>query len=595
MSAHQKPIRCVLIQLGRISDLLESLLAIRAAQQLYPTLEITIVCKKEAAAFAERAEWVKAVAAAPVNDWITEVNSASFTPKELMGPVARWISPLIGKGPSGSEPWDILINWSYSESSSYIAGLLPAKLKLGYQRRSNLDFSSGDAWSQYIHGAVQSSLDPGIHLTDILTTQLLTALQVQFGDPLDVGSQSATGREFFSIRTTQGDPILDPSRIWIGIQIDSFFNVAEWTKLIKLTLERHPEAQIALLGAEAQRELGADILRSCHHQGLDSRPDARAGARRIITLVGETDAELWIDVLSQCKWVISSSPRPAQLASLLGTRVLQLSNSKNPSWVQAAYGNQHLLLSTTDEKVKLVPEAVYAAWSYAQYEKLHQHNWDFAKHLDRLGFATLTEWIDLKKSRIRPSEEGGGVAYEREMSRPMSSQEWTALVHAQIARLWYCGWTPPVGSELDRSLIRPELIQAMRALEESSGVMTRVLGEAVKTAEQFHSKSAGLKSDKLMSVNDRQELESQGRRLLELQKLVERLANADEHLLLFSTMLTVMLHNLEGNQISEISKETLITFKQLEQGAQLLRSWVTHTLKLARPAVVEPLSFIPIP
>lgn len=582
MNTPNKSIRSVAIQLGTGSDILESLLALKASQQLYPGLEITLVCRESFADLARQADWIHEVVALPMQAWMDELAAVDGNHRQAMGPVARWISPLIG-----SDSWDLLINWSYSEPSSYLAALLPARLKLGYQRRKSLEFSSGDAWSQFIHGAVQESLNPGIHLTDMLTTQLLTALQVQFGDPVDAGNQSVTGRDFFSRSPLQGDPILDPSRIWIGIQIDSFFKASEWSKFIKTSLERHPEAQIVLLGDERRRELSREVIKSCNHQGLDPR--------RMVTLVGETDVELWIDVLSQCNWVISCSPRPSQMASLLGTRVLQLSNRKDPSTIQAAYGNQHLLLSTTDEKVQLVPEAVYAAWSYGQFEKIHQRKWDFAQHLERLGFAALTEWVDLRRSRIRPSEEGGGVAYENELDRPMTSAEWTALVHSQIARLWYCGWTAPVGSEINRSRIRPDLVQDMRALDDSSGVLTRVLGEAVRTADQFHSKSTSLKSEKLMSLGDRQELETQGRRLLELQKLVERLAAADAHLALFSTMLKVMMHNLEGEQIAEISKETLITFKQLEQGAQLLRSWVTHTLKLARPAAVEPLSFQPIP
>jgi hypothetical protein len=177
----------------------------------------------------------------------------------------------------------------------------------------------------------------------------------------------------------------------------------------------------------------------------------------------------------------------------------------------------------------------------------------------------------------------------------MLTSDWLSLVHAQIARQWYCGWTAPVGSELSRASLNPNLLQDLRALEDSSGVLARVLSEAVKTAEQFHAKSSGLKSEKLMSVSDRETLETQGRKLLELQKLVERLAAADSNLALFSAMLTVLLHNLEGEQISEISKETVHTFKQLEQGVLLMRSWIKHTLQMARPAVVAPLSLIPTP
>jgi len=576
-----KPIRCLILQLGRGSDILESLLALRAAQQLYPALEMTLVCREAFAAIPKEADWLKEVIALPTQEWVGP------HVQENMGPVAKTLSPLIGTK-TGGESWDLLINWSYSQASSYLAALLPAKLKIGYTRRSKcLDFSSGDAWSQFVHGAVQGSLDPGIHLTDMLTTQLLTALQIQYGDPADVGNHSVTGRNFFRRVSSAGDPILDPSRIWVGIQIDRFFKASEWVRVMKHTLERHPEVQIVLLGDSTRRALAREITQIYGHQGTDPR--------RLVNLVGETDLDIWIDVVSQCKWMISCSALPAQLASLLGTRVLQLYHSKNPSSIQAAYGNHHLMLSSTDNQVRLAPEAVYAAWSYGQYEKNHRRNWDFAQHLERLGFSSLVEWTELKRARIRPSEEGGGVAYDGDITRPMLTADWLSLVHAQIARQWYCGWTAPVGSELSRASLNPSLLQDLRALEDSSGVLARVLSEAVKTAEQFHSKSAGLKSEKLMSVSDRETLETQGRKLLELQKLVERLAAADSNLALFSAMLTILLHNLEGEQISEISKETVHAFKQLEQGALLMRSWIKHTLQMARPAVVAPLSLIPTP
>ncbi|MFN7684606.1 MAG: glycosyltransferase family 9 protein [Oligoflexia bacterium] len=581
-----KPIRCVVVQLGRGSDLLESLLALRAAQQLYPLLELTLVCREEFAELPQQAEWLKEVVALPTQDWVSSVTQGTSSVQEAMGPAARAISPLIGNK-TNDESWDLLVNWSYSEASSYLAALLPAKLKLGYSRRSqSLDFSSGDAWSQYIHGAVQGALNPGLHLTDMLTTQLLTALQIQQGDPADVGNQSATGRNFFS-RSVAGDPILDPSRVWIGIQADSFYKAPEWASLIKNTLERHPEVHVAILGDEKRKALAREIVQTCTHEGLDPR--------RMVNLAGETDAELWIDVVSQCRWMIACSPLPAQLASLLGTRVLQLSHRKNPSSIQAAYGNQHLLLSTTDDSVPLAPEAVYAAWSFGHYERIHHKGWNFERHLEQLGFTSLMEWTELRRSRIRPGEEGGGVVYDSVFSRPMETHEWLALVHAQIARQWYCGWTAQVGSELNRQTIGPRLLQDLRALSDSSEVLLRVLSEAVRTSEQFQAKGSGLKSEKLMSVSDRQELEKLGRKLLELQKLIERLAAADTHLSLFSAMLTVMLHNLQGEQIAEISKETLLSFKQLEQGAELLRMWIKHTLKMARPAAVAPLSLVPIP
>ncbi|NDD93460.1 hypothetical protein EBZ37_15440, partial [bacterium] len=271
----------------------------------------------------------------------------------------------------------------------------------------------------------------------------------------------------------------------------------------------------------------------------------------------------------------------------LGTRVLEMCRDHSPDYTRAAYGNGHLLLSPTDISVPVVPEATYAAWSYLHFEWSHRRTRSFEQHLDKLGFSRLTDWIDLRVSRIRPSEDGGGVNYESEFKRPLASKDWLALVNGQIARLWHCGWTAKDGAEINRASIRPILLQDLRSLDESSSVLLRVSQEAVRSAQQLNKKAIQLKSSKIMSIEDRQELETMGRRILELQKLVDRLAAADAHLAGFSNLLQVMMHNLEGDHIAEVSRETAIAWQQVERGTELLRRWVKHTLGLARPVALQ--------
>ena len=40
------PIRCLVIQLARLGDTVQSLMALRAAKQLYPQLEITLLTRE---------------------------------------------------------------------------------------------------------------------------------------------------------------------------------------------------------------------------------------------------------------------------------------------------------------------------------------------------------------------------------------------------------------------------------------------------------------------------------------------------------------------------------------------------------------------
>ena len=51
-------------------------------------------------------------------------------------------------------------------------------------------------------------------------------------------------------------------------------------------------------------------------------------------------------------------------------------------------------------------------------------------------------------------------------------------------------------------------------------------------------------------------------------------------------MIRVMMHNLQGSAVSELSAESMISYRQLEDGLKILQSWIQHTLKLARPQMI---------
>ncbi|MEN9724335.1 MAG: hypothetical protein RJB38_2321 [Pseudomonadota bacterium] len=578
----RKPIRCLVIQLRSGADLLESLIALKATKQLYPALEISLLCRPEHEELAKQAQWIHSVITLPVSEWLNPGNKSDVESiRKFVPNVAGWLTQLT------ASPWDLLVNWSFCDSSSFLSALIPAKNRLGYTRRADLDFSSGDGWSQFVHAFVHLDIPQNIHLVDLLTTQLLTALQLSHGDPADAGNQAVTGRGFFTALRTSGDPLLEPGKTWVAAQINPLWSAKQWARFLLLTLERHPETHVVLLGLRQEQELAREITRILNHSGTHEK--------RILNLTGETDLDLWIDSLSQCTWLVTFQALPAQLASALGTRVLQIGQSHAPNYSTAAYGNGHVLISPTDVSVPLVPEAVYSSWSYAHFEWSHRRNWSFQEHLERLGYQRLSDWLDVRVSKIRPADEGGGLIYTSEFKRPLSNRDWLAIINGQIARLWYCGWTAKEGAEITRDGIGPALLQDLRALDESSSVLLRVCKEAIRCSTELQQRAAQLKSSKVMSVEDRKELHDMGVKILELQKLVDRLASADAHLAGFSTLLKVLMHNLGGEHIAEVSKESLAAWQQIERGIELMRVWMKHTLRLSRPIAVEAAVFQPLP
>lgn len=574
-----KPIRCLVIQMTRLGDTLQSLMALRAATQLYPNLEVHFLVRESFSAAAKRVPWLKEVITLPTDALLSPVLEGKKTELQALSDVARWIGPMV------REPWDLIVNWSYSESSSFLTGLLPARVKLGYSRRKDQSFSTVDGWSHYIQAVVQGGVDQNIHLTDIYTTQLLTALQIHAGDPANDGNTPVTSKSFFTLHPDLG--LNDwrgqqAGRKWIGIQLGAGSDAKtwapqSWAQMAALILRRHPDHCIVLLGGSRDRERASKFFEELAKAGPASLRES------VLSLVGATDFDLWTTVLSQCQWLLSGDTAAVHLASVLGTRVLNVSVGPVRYMETGPYGNGHYVIAG-----EVSPESAYSTWAYASSEWAHRRQMSLEHHFSQLGYSDLLPKIKVFRSKIRGTQDGGGVTYESMIKRPHCIEDWTALVMGHVARAWYCGWVPPLGHELSREAIGPSLIQALRELEESSGVFSQICDEAKKTAVAFHQKSACLKSEKVMHIKDREEIQQMGKKLAELDGLIERLGNAHRPLLGFSQMAKVLMHNLNGSQLSELGQESAEGYRQLQEGIQIVREWITHSLSLAKPMAIRP-------
>ncbi len=588
-----KPIRCLVIQLTRLGDTLQSLMALRAAKQLYPQLEIHFVAREKFAAAAKRVPWIEKVTTLPTDALLGPVIRGEVEQQEALGDLARWVAPLV------NDPWDMIVNWSYSESSSFLTGLLPGRVKLGFTRRKDLSFACADGWSQYIQAIVQGGVHQNIHLTDILTTQLLTALQIHFGEPANEGNAPVTSKSFFQLELGEQDLTWgDASRKWIGLQLGAghhskTWEAERWAKLAKMILRRHPEYGIVLLGGPEDAGRARELMAELDLKGREQR--------QVISMVGQTDFDLWASVIGRCQWVFSGDTAVVHLASVLGTRVFNLSIGPVRLSETGPYGNGHYVIASNRSceacksrsklqdhrcRTDLTPEAVYTAWSYASSEWAHRRQVTLENHFAQSGASQLLDGIRVYRSRIRNSNDGGGVVYESLSKRPLPFDQWASMTMGHIARAWYCGWVPTIGMEVSRESISTGLIQRLREVQESTAVLIKVCDEAARTATQLNSRSRRLRSDKVMGIQDREELRVLGRKLMDLDALIDRLGKADTALQPFSQMSKVLMHNLRSTQLADMGEESASCYRQLGEGAQILGEWLKHTTGLARPVAV---------
>ena len=594
----RETIRIAVIQLARLGDSIQSLMALRAAQQLYPELEITFIAHESFAAAVERCPWIHKVVALPTEALIRPLMTGKRTASQMIPEIATWIEPL------AERTFDVVLNWTFSEASSFLAGILPARVRLGYSRRRDGSLSVIDGWSHYIHSIVQTETIQSIHLTDILTTQLLTALQIHFDEPNEEGeTQTVTSKSFFEIKRSPFvcDGWNHPGIRWIALQLgpssaEKTWDAAHWAKLASMILRRHDDTRIILLGGNREREIEAKFYEALRAEERANGTPSAVFEKRLHSKVGKTSFDQWAQILADAQWTISADTAAIHLASVLGTRVLNVSVGPVRFRETGPYGNGHYVVRNPLAGAPLTAEAVYATWTYASTEWQHRRELSFSEHLRNLESSDLTGKIEVFRSKIRAAELGGGIHFETLIDQRITLENWYGQVLGHLAREWYCGWVPPVGQELERAEVSPELVQNLRKLSEGIEVLDRVYEEMIRTADDLFRKTKSLKSEHLMKVSDREKIFELGKKLEELEALSERVGTAQEPLRAIHRLAKILMHNLTGKRVSEVAEETVGVYRFLRIGVGGLRKWTNHTLGLARPvAVANPSKVVSLP
>ena len=141
---------------------------------------------------------------------------------------------------------------------------------------------------------------------------------------------------------------------------------------------------------------------------------------------------------------------------------------------------------------------------------MHRRQSDFEKFVANLGatghWSKAVADVCVYRSKIRASNDGGGVTYEPLTRSALILEDWTAMAVGHMARAWYCGWGPPVGTELQRSRLTPDLVRRLRELSETVGAASKICSEAAALAVKLSHRAIVSKSTKIMCVEDRQEI-----------------------------------------------------------------------------------------
>jgi len=575
-------IRVVVVQSRDFSSILRTLMALKAVKQLYPKIEITFVCRDRFSEPVRKVSWIDNVKSIPVDQFVDPVIKEGVTEKKMLGAMAIWLRPLI------ENPWDIFVDWSFDEVGSYLSALIPAYVKLGFSRNSNNGLICADDWSQYIQAIVQTEINQDIHITDIMTTQLLTALQVNYGPPANENQDKAvTESEFFNVKV-EGNLFnrLDRTtdKKWVVIHLGASdegwcWSNSNWADLVETVLHRHPDHGVIVLGGQSYENFHALVSGT-------SLSEFKASGR-LQLLIGEVTFDEWVFALNLGSALISSDSAAIHLASILGVRALCLNATQERNFVKGPYGNGHVVLVGENLSVN----SVYHTWKNAILDWSRSESARLIEHLKDALTESEAATIQIFKSRIRPVDDGGGVVFEDIEKKSITYKEWISKVNSHIARVWFCGWAPNVEQELEQSRIDFRLLKELREIKDPVYQVCELMTKCVDVASDLATLSEISSDSQVMSVERKDKVQRLGGELSKADRVLDEMSSKFPILRVLSQSSRVMMHNLHGDELLDISLESLKAYKRLSDGAFVIKEWVDKTFYIAKPKPISKREF----
>lgn len=154
----KKQDKVLIIQLTRIGDLIQTLQAARQLKAEDPELKLSLVARKR---FAEGIIFLLET----VFDELYLFDTKDFFIQKSFSSAKQEVHTFLNT--LRDKHFDMVINLSFSKSSSYMCSLIHSKYKLGAQRNSKSEVVINDKWSQYVYSNTINHSNSPFNLVDL--------------------------------------------------------------------------------------------------------------------------------------------------------------------------------------------------------------------------------------------------------------------------------------------------------------------------------------------------------------------------------------------------------------------------------------------
>lgn len=311
--------RILVLQLSRMGDLLQTGPMLRGLRREWPDADITLVVADVFASTPLPPRLFDRLVVFPYTALATG----------LVGPDADWraqLQRLEAFVADLGDAYDLAVNVTHSDLSSYLMAILPARLKRGSVITPDRRTAVLGAWMQYVWANAKSRSLACFNLVDLYTWAAGVSCD---REGLEIAvSESAQGvaAGWLASEGLSGVPIL-------ALQLGASEEGKRWPaeRFAAMADLLPPESgAILLVGTESERPLAARF---------------KAVARRSVhDAVGATTVEQLAALLGRCRLLITNDTGTMHVATAVGTRVMAISTGPVFVHETGPYGTGHLVV-----------------------------------------------------------------------------------------------------------------------------------------------------------------------------------------------------------------------------------------------------------
>ena len=307
------------IQLGRLGDMIQSTLALKALRQQNPAAHLSLIAFKP---------FVKVLAHWPVIDEVITLDQSewSYLTEPNAWDIATY-APVVNAFAKKLNKFDRVYNLTFNELASYLAySLAKPNQVTGFALDDVGNFVCAGDWGQYLTASLDFRLLNPFNLVDLF---VLMVQGYPFSGTLHVSSSNID----------QASTLLPANcddTIMIALQCGASRNQRCWPleQFASLAnfLTDHPRVRLVFVGTEDEGPLVAQIILLMKDK------------QRAINLTGQTQLSQLADVIRQVCLVVGNDTGTMHLAAAVGTPTVTIFLDYAHFWETGPYGFDHLVL-----------------------------------------------------------------------------------------------------------------------------------------------------------------------------------------------------------------------------------------------------------